>query len=75
MNGRHYIRLNVLGKGGSSCVYRIIGADDGQVYAYKRVEVKDSEDTDAVFDSYANEIALLRRLSSANVDANADGVF
>jgi hypothetical protein len=65
MNGRHYLRLNVLGKGGSSCVYRIIGAEDGQVYAYKRVEVKDSEDVDAVFDSYANEIALLRKLSSA----------
>jgi hypothetical protein len=64
MNGRHYLRLNVLGKGGSSCVYRIIGAEDGQVYAYKRVEVKDSEDVDAVFDSYANEIALLRKLSS-----------
>jgi hypothetical protein len=64
MNGRHYLRLNVLGKGGSSCVYRIIGAEDGQVYAYKRVEVKDSEDVDAVFDSYANEIALLRKLST-----------
>lgn len=65
LNGRHYIRLNVLGKGGSSCVYRIIGAEDGQVNAYKRVEVKESEDMDAVFDNYANEIALLRRLSSA----------
>jgi hypothetical protein len=28
LNGRQFIRLNVLGKGGSSCVYRIIGADD-----------------------------------------------
>jgi hypothetical protein len=68
MNGRHYLRLNVLGKGGSSCVYRIIGAEDGQVYAYKRVEVKDSEDVDAVFDSYANEIALLRKLSSQSTE-------
>jgi serine/threonine-protein kinase TTK/MPS1 len=75
MNGRHYLRLNVLGKGGSSCVYRIIGAEDGQVYAYKRVEVKDSEDVDAVFDSYANEIALLRKLSSVgNHSAEGKGI-
>ena len=66
VNGRQYIRLNVLGKGGSSCVYRIIGVDDGQIYAYKRVEVRDSEDTEAVFDSYANEIALLKRLSATH---------
>jgi hypothetical protein len=65
LNGRSFIRLNVLGKGGSSCVYRIIGAEDGQIYAYKRVEIRDTEDVDAVFDNYANEIALLRRLSSA----------
>ena len=75
LNGRQYIRLNVLGKGGSSCVYRIIGADDGQVYAYKRVEVRDSDDVDAVFDNYANEIALLRRLSNSaqsNTDSNSN---
>lgn len=71
VNGRQYIRLNVLGKGGSSCVYRIIGVDDGQIYAYKRVEVRDSEDTEAVFDSYANEIALLKRLSATHNTSDA----
>lgn len=74
LNGKHYIRLNVLGKGGSSCVYRIIGAEDGQVYAYKRVEVKDTEDIDSVFDNYANEIALLRRLSAHSTQLGAEGV-
>jgi len=73
LNGRHYIRLNVLGKGGSSSVYRIIGADDGHVYAYKRVEVKDCEDVDAVFDNYANEIALLRKLSAAASEVGVHG--
>lgn len=73
LNGRQFIRLNVLGKGGSSCVYRIIGADDGQIYAYKRVEVRDTEDVDAVFDNYANEIALLRRLSSAAQGTSSSG--
>jgi hypothetical protein len=31
LNGRRYIRLNVLGKGGSSSVFRIIDVMDGQV--------------------------------------------
>jgi hypothetical protein len=65
LNGKRYTRLSVLGKGGSSCVYRIIGNEDGQIYAYKRVDVRDSEDLDSVFDNYANEISLLRSLSSS----------
>ena len=66
LNGRCYTRLNVLGKGGSSCVYRIISQQDGEVYAYKRVEVRDSEDAEMVLDNYANEIALLRRLRDSS---------
>ncbi|KAJ1431961.1 kinase-like domain-containing protein, partial [Ochromonadaceae sp. CCMP2298] len=66
LNGRHYTRLNVLGKGGSSCVWRIIGNECGRVYAYKRVDVRDGDDVDAVFDSYANEINLLRRLNGSD---------
>jgi len=71
MNGQAFTRLNVLGKGGSSCVYRIIGHQDGQVYAYKRVDVRDSDDIDSVFDSYANEIDLLRRLSSTSTSSSS----
>ena len=69
LNGKRYTRLNILGKGGSSCVYRIISNDDGQVYAYKRIEVKDSDDIDTVFDNYANEILLLKKLRFNNDDS------
>lgn len=63
INGKSYTRLNILGKGGSSCVYRVMSQSDFQLYAYKRVEVKgSSEDNEAVFDSYVNEIELLRHL-------------
>jgi hypothetical protein len=73
LNGKRYTRLNILGKGGSSCVYRIISNDDGQVYAYKRIEVKDSDDIDTVFDNYANEILLLKKLRfNNNNDDNND---
>jgi hypothetical protein len=39
INGKSYTRLNILGKGGSSCVYRVMSQSDFQLYAYKRVEV------------------------------------
>jgi hypothetical protein len=52
LNGRSYFKLGVLGKGGSSSVYRVLSLSDGQLYAYKRVDVKgNSEDSDAVIDS------------------------
>lgn len=67
INGKNYTRLNVLGKGGSSCVYRVMSQSDFQLYAYKRVEVKgSSEDNEAVFDSYVNEIKLLQRLKGSS---------
>lgn len=67
LKGVRYTRLNVLGKGGSSCVYRVLSSSDSQLYAYKRVEVKgSSEDNEAVFDSYINEIELLKRLKGSS---------
>ena len=67
LEGMKYTRLNVLGKGGSSCVYRVISQSDHQLYAYKRVDVKgSSEDSEAVFDSYVNEIELLKRLKGSS---------
>jgi hypothetical protein len=65
LNNREYIKLNLLGKGGSSSVYRMISKENAQIYAFKRVDVKDSDDSDAVFDSYANEISLLHRLKGS----------
>lgn len=66
VNGEGYFRLNVLGKGGSSCVHRIVSKSDGKIYAYKRVDVKESDDIDGVFNSYANEISLLKSLQGSN---------
>ena len=67
LKGNNYTRLNVLGKGGSSCVYRVMSQNDFQLYAYKRVDVKGStEDNEAVFDSYINEIELLKRLQGSS---------
>ena len=67
LKGNYYTRLNVLGKGGSSCVYRVMSQNDSQLYAYKRVDVKgSSEDNEAVFDSYINEIELLKRLQGSS---------
>ena len=37
LNGKGYIRLGLMGKGGSSSVYRILSQQDGQVYALKQV--------------------------------------
>lgn len=59
LNGKQYLRLDVLGRGGSSKVFRVL-SDSGQVYALKRVRVppKDAR----ALESFANEITLLGRL-------------
>jgi len=72
LNGQGFVRLGLLGKGGSSSVFRIISQRDGQVYAFKKVDCgalsgrgaynERDEEGDALFDSYSNEIALLLRL-------------
>lgn len=76
VNGKEYITLGVLGKGGSSCVNRVLQVSTGQIYAYKRVEIRgghhsaasidgdygEDEEGDSVFESYMNEIKLLQSL-------------
>ncbi len=59
LNGTQYLRLDVLGRGGSSKVFRVL-SDAGHVYALKRVRVppKDAR----ALESFANEITLLARL-------------
>ena len=59
--GRNYLRLDCVGRGGSSRVYRVLG-DDMKVYALKRIRLTRMDS--ASLSSYTNEIALLRRLNA-----------
>jgi hypothetical protein len=67
VNGVNYYRLSVLGKGGSSTVYRVVSEDFQNIYAYKRVDLKsgNSDDLEAQFDSYVNEIKLLQTMKGS----------
>lgn len=64
LNGKSYTRVGVLGKGGSSCVYRVL-APDGQLFAYKRVEIRGGDDGESLCESYINEIQLLQNLKGS----------
>lgn len=65
VNGMPYVRLEVIGRGGSSKVFRVLGPDL-QVYALKRVKLGRGDSGSLA--SFANEIALLRRLAGkANI--------
>jgi hypothetical protein len=57
---RSYLKLECIGKGGSSRVYRVLG-EDLCSYALKRVRLSRMDAASVA--SYSNEIALLRRLA------------
>ncbi|KAF8583165.1 kinase-like protein [Ramaria rubella] len=59
VNGKTYGKLDMIGKGGSSRVYRVI-TPSNEIYALKRVSL-DRTDQETM-QGYMNEIALLRRL-------------
>lgn len=59
VNRKVYARLDLLGKGGTSKVYRVMNSQN-EVYAMKRVSL-DRTDRDSMA-GYMNEIALLKRL-------------
>jgi len=59
VNKKAYARLDIIGKGGSSRVYRVLN-NANELYAIKRVSL---DKTDAeTMSGYMNEIALLKRL-------------
>lgn len=59
MSKKAYARLDLIGKGGSSRVYRVMN-NANEIYAIKRVSL---DRTDAeTMSGYMNEIALLKRL-------------
>ncbi|KAJ3505458.1 hypothetical protein NLJ89_g7406 [Agrocybe chaxingu] len=59
VNKKAYARLDMIGKGGSSRVYRVLNHAN-ELYAIKRVSL-DKTDTETM-NGYMNEIALLKRL-------------
>lgn len=67
VNNHTYIKLGVLGKGGSSQVHRVVSETTGDIYAYKKVEISDNNNDDEnILDGYINEINLLKSLSGAS---------
>ena len=59
VNGMPYVRLEVIGRGGSSKVFRVLGPDL-QMYALKRIKLARADAGSLA--SFKNEIALLRAL-------------
>ena len=63
VNGKLFTRMDCIGRGGSSKVYRVM-AENFKVFALKRVTLEDQDD--AAIRGYKGEIELLKRLE--NVD-------
>lgn len=63
VNKKIYARLDLIGKGGSSRVYRVMNASN-EIYAIKRVSL-DKADAETI-SGYMNEIGLLKRLEGNN---------
>lgn len=57
VNGKVYRVLQLIGRGGSSKVFRVINAE-GQIFALKKVNLKNLDETTLA--GYTNEIQLLR---------------
>eukprot|EP00871_Galdieria_phlegrea_P004424 jgi/Galph1/4983/GphlegSOOS_G3611.1 len=57
-----YIPLQVVGKGGSSKVFKVMNGN-GQIFALKRVKVSQTDEQGkSIFQNYKNEVSLLQRL-------------
>ncbi|KAI1339538.1 kinase-like protein [Xylariaceae sp. FL0016] len=63
VNGKHYTRIDALGRGGSGKVYRV-SADNGKMFALKRVSIEGADES--TVKGYKGEIDLLKKLT--NVD-------
>ncbi|CCG81687.1 Serine/threonine-protein kinase mph1 [Taphrina deformans PYCC 5710] len=63
MNGREYTRLDQIGKGGSSKVFRVM-APNGRIFALKRVDFEQADQSTIL--GYKSEIDLLNRMSSSS---------
>ncbi|KAJ3319174.1 Dual-specificity kinase, spindle pole body (SPB) duplication and spindle checkpoint function [Boothiomyces sp. JEL0866] len=61
VNGKYYIRSELIGKGGSCKVFKVFD-QNGHVYALKRVKLKGQDGSVAA--GYKNEIILLNKLKN-----------
>lgn len=61
VNGKLFTRMDCIGRGGSSKVYRVM-AENYKVFALKRVTLEDQDE--AAIRGYKGEIDLLRRLEN-----------
>ena len=61
VNGKIYRVLQLIGRGGSSKVFRVIDGE-GQIFALKRVNLKNLDEV--TLSSYTNEISLLKSFSN-----------
>ncbi|AOW06811.1 kinase-like domain-containing protein [Yarrowia lipolytica] len=64
INGKQYVRLEKLGRGGSSVVYKVQAAGAKDVYAVKKVIFDDVDES--VIKGFKGEIDLLMRLKHEN---------
>lgn len=61
VNDRQYVILELVGKGGSSRVFKVLN-EDMRIMALKRVKVQMTSSYMVTLSSYANEIGLLKKL-------------
>jgi serine/threonine protein kinase len=61
VNGKTYIRSELVGKGGSCKVFKVYDSE-GKIYALKRVKLRGQDPS--VAKGYANEITLLNKLKN-----------
>ena len=59
VNGKHFTRLDCIGRGGSSRVYRVM-AENSKFFALKRVSLEDADE--AAVRGFKGEIDLLKKL-------------
>ncbi|KAJ3412061.1 hypothetical protein HDV05_001341 [Chytridiales sp. JEL 0842] len=62
VNGVLYRKIELIGKGASSKVYKVI-SEEGRIYALKKVKLDDEDETQV--EGYLNEIELLRKLEKS----------
>ena len=63
VNGRSYQRVDCIGRGGSSKVYKVT-AENGKMLALKRVSLENADDT--TVKGYQGEIDLLQKLAGVD---------